>query len=406
MQTLKLHSREVFLKAPPATCIWGSSFYTDANSLELIGEGQHLQRSDTVEYVTEQRSPDNGESWGEAKHLSTGQRSANGVLRKHLYPGFLCPHTNRLVRFSCEAVLPNDSPHPNEAGRLWRAYYSVSEDGGRSTTFAGMVQQSGPEFSPEHPLPQVWHGKNGFYRGALSCVPLSLDKSTFLMPLQCTLLDDNGELYSPGGGYGWFATLIMQGRWRADGDIDWKQLALLQGAPNCTTRGLIEGTIGHLDNGRLLLVMRGSNDANPTLPGHKWYCISEDGGSTWSNITPWTYSDKSTFYSSSSCSQLVPHSSGALLWVGNISTDNPKGNWPRQPLVAGVVDKSNGLLDRDSLCIIDQKEEGDDETLQLSNFYAREDRETGDLIVHCSRLAHGSPQGWQADAMIYRIGIM
>src|SRR5690606_17211959 len=154
-----------------------------------------------------------------------GQRSANGVLRKHVYPGYLCPHTNRLVRFSCEAVLPNDSPHPNEAGRLWRGYYSVSEDGGHSTTFEGMLQQSGAEFSPEHPLPQVWHGKNGFYRGALSCVPLSLDKSTFLMPLQCTLLDDDGESYSPGGGYGWFATLIVAGTWLADGNIAWEQRA-------------------------------------------------------------------------------------------------------------------------------------------------------------------------------------
>src|SRR5690606_33995313 len=135
-------------------------------------------------------------------------------------------------------------------------------------------------------------------------------------------------------------------------------------------------------------------------------CISEAGGHTWSNVAPWTFGDKSTFYSPSSCSQLVPHSGSASLWIGNISPDNPRGNWPRQPLIAGVVDKSSGLLDQNSIYIIDQKEEGDDETLQLSNFYAREDRETGDLIVHCSRLAHGSPQGWQADAMLYRVGVI
>ena len=225
------------------------------------------------------------------------------------------------------------------------------------------------------------------------------------MPLQCTLLDDNGELYAPGGGYGWFATLIVAGTWLADGNIAWEQRALLQGDPAYTTRGLIEGTIGHLDNGRLLLVMRGSNDADPALPGHKWYCISEDGGYTWSNLQPWTLRDKSTFYSPSSCSQLVEHSSGALLWIGNICPENPKGNLPRYPLVAGFVDTQSGLLDQNSLCLIDTKTDDDHESLQLSNFYAREDRENGDLIVHCSRLAHASPQGWQADAMMYRIGV-
>lgn len=405
MPTLQLLNREVFLKAPPATCIWGSSFYTDAHSLELMGEGQHLQRSDTVESTTEQRSVDNGRSWSEAKVTLNGARTEKGVSRKFVFPGYVCPHTNRLVRFYNEAILPNDSPHPGEAGRLWRLYYTVSEDGGRNTIFDKVIQQHGEDFSPKHPLPQVWHGKNGFYLGALSGTPMTLDKSTFLLPLQCTVLNEEGELYCPGGGYGWFATIVMQGRWRADGDIDWEQLALLQGDPSYTTRGLIEGTIGHLDNGRLLLVMRGSNDADHNLPGHKWYCISEDGGRHWSKIAPWSYTDKSTFYSSSSCSQLVQHSSGALLWIGNISPDNPQGNWPRQPLVAGVVDKSSGLLDRDSLCMIDQKSDSDHETLQLSNFHAREDRENGDLIVHCSRLAHGSPQGWQADAMVYRIEV-
>jgi len=403
MPELKLLNREVILAAPPATCIWGSTFYPNANSLELIGEGQHLKRSDTVECVTQQRSPDNGRSWSEATTTYNGQQTAGGVARKFVFPGYLCPHTNRLVRIYNEAVLPNDSP--GEARRYWRTLYSVSEDSGENTTFDGIMQQRGDEFSPNHPFPQIWHGKNALFRGALSGTFLTLDKSTFLAPLQCTLLDEKGNLYEPGGGYGWYGTIILQGCWRADGDIDWEQLALLQGDPTATTRGLIEGTLGMLDNGRLLLIMRGSNDVNHRLPGYKWCSYSHDNGRTWSQPAPWTFNDKSTLYSSSSCSQLVPHSSGALLWIGNISPSNPNGNWPRHPLVAGIVDKASGLLDQHSLCVIDTQHEDDHETLQLSNFYAREDRENGDLIVHCARLAHASPQGWQADAMIYRVKV-
>ncbi len=403
MTNLKLLSRDIFLQAPPATCIWGSSFYASLNSLELIGEGQHLQRSDTVECMTVQRSQDNGRSWSEMEVTQSGEKSEGGVARQFIFPGYLCPHTGRMVRFTNQAVLPNDSP--SEAGKFWRTYYSVSEDGDRTIAHQGIIQQKGAEFSADHPLPEIWHGKNSYYRGALSGAPLTLDSNSFLVPLQCTVLDANQELYAPGGGYGWFVTLILKGTWQSDGDIDWEQLALVQGDPAQTTRGMIEGTLGHLDNGRLLLVMRGSNDANHDLPGYKWYSTSDDGGHTWTRPVPWTFADGSTLYSASSCSQLIPHSSGALLWVGNTSPDNPKGNWPRQPLVAGIVDPANGLLVQDSLCVIDRKEANDDESLQLSNFYAREDRETGDLIVHCSRLAHASPQGWQADAMLYRVAV-
>lgn len=404
MPTLKLLSREVFLQAPAATCIWGSSYYTRRDGLELMGEGQHLKRSDTVECITEQRSADNGRRWNEAQVFPNGQKTAQGVVRKFAFPGYLCPHTGRLVRFRSEAVLPNDSPHPGEAGRFWRTYYTISEDGGRTSTFDEILQQKGPGFSPEHPLPQVWHGKNGVTQGALSCVPMTLDKDTFLLPLEGTMVDGEGNPYAPGGGYGWFATTIVRGSWRADGGLDWEQLAQLHGDPSFTTRGLMEGTLGLLDGGRILLVLRGSNDANLALPGHKWHCYSEDGGRTWTKPAPWTFLDKSAFYSPSSCSQFVTHSSGALLWIGNIAPSNPKGNLPRYPLVAGVVDKASGLLDQNSLYLIDSKTESDHESLQLSNFYAREDRENGDLVVHCSRLAHASPQGWLADALIYRVG--
>ena len=56
-------------------------------------------------------------------------------------------------------------------------------------------------------------------------------------------------------------------------------------------RGLVEPTIAELADGRLMMVMRGSNDADNELPSHKWRALSADGGQNWGAVEPWTYSD-------------------------------------------------------------------------------------------------------------------
>ena len=124
---------------------------------------------------------------------------------------------------------------------------------------------------------------------------------------------------------------------------------------------------------------------------------------------PWTYEAGEAFFSPSSCSQLLQHSSGRLLWLGNISPHNPQGNSPRYPLVIGEVNRDTGLLIRDSITAIDDRREGEHESMHLSNFYAREDRATGDIILYCSRLFANrkpdAPLDWTADALQYRISI-
>ena len=163
--------------------------------------------------------------------------------------------------------------------------------------------------------------------------------------------------------------------------------------------------MGLLVDGRVLMVVRGSNDSKEHLPGYKWHLISSDSGVTWSKPDPWRYTDGSVFYSPASCSQLLAHSSGALLWIGNISRENTRGNSPRYPLVIGEVDLESGLLKRETLTHIDERGESDSEDLQLSNFLAREDRETGELVIHMTRLFPRQKWDWTADSLLYRIAL-
>ncbi len=134
------------------------------------------------------------------------------------------------------------------------------------------------------------------------------------------------------------------------------------------------------------MFMRGSNDRSPDLPAYKWMSISNDSGHSWSLPVPWTFTDGMPFFSPSACSQLVCHSSGRVFWIGNISEHNAKGNSPRYPIVVGEVALDSGLLIRDTLRGIDDRRDGESSRLTLSNFYAREDRATGELLLHLTRL--------------------
>jgi hypothetical protein len=160
--------------------------------------------------------------------------------------------------------------------------------------------------------------------------------------------------------------------------------------------------------------MRGSNEIMTSrtpdssavkdgLGGHKWHSVSEDNGKTWSTPDVWRFDNGETFYSPSACSQLLNHSNGKLYWIGNITPENPFGNRPRYPLVYGEVNHNSGLLIKESVRIIDTKNDEDNEEMTLSNFTAHEDRETGEIVFYMPRLFAKERGDWTADLLIYKI---
>jgi len=174
-----------------------------------------------------------------------------------------------------------------------------------------------------------------------------------------------------------------------------------------SSRGCLEPTIAQAPDGRLLMVMRGSNESIPDQPGVKWFSISHDEGRTWTPPEPWTYTDGETCYSPSSSSQLFQHSSGRLYWLGNVSPENPRGSYPRYPLVIGKVDPDSLLLIRESVYPIDtwQPEDGP-LPVMLSSFYAHEDRRNGHILLHLSRVFRHTPDEYPTgEAFLYRLEI-
>ena len=400
--------REIFLPSPkPGTAVLANTYYTRASGLELISMHQLMSRSDTTDVAFFRYSKDNGRSWTAGEEVRTEERRPQGKLRRMLRGASVDPYSGNFLRFRIEGVLPTDDPL--EGMRQWTVFYSASTDGGFTWHLDEQIIHRGTEFSPRHPLPGVNTGKNCYMIGDTASVPLFLNDGTLLLPVIITPVGPDGEYYNPGGGYTYTDAAVLHGRWAADGrHLEWELSAVVKADPKLSTRGMDEPTLAELTDGRLLMVMRGSNDKKPELPGRRWFAYSNDRGRTWTEPMPWTYSGGGNFFSPAACSQLLTHSSGRIFWLGNITAQNPVGNRPRFPFVIGEVDRRTGLLRQETVRTVDDRQPGDSADLSLSNFSAREDRATGEIVLNLSRLyqrSHGEQRDWTSDAYVYYIPV-
>ncbi len=401
MVSLRLASRQIFRKSPgKGVMVGANSFYTRARGIEKMGTMSRVTRSDSADEIYRFFSDDNGRTWSESEQISFITNTDRGTHRAYPEPGFVDPDRDRLLTMVIAGTLPSDDPL--EGMEHWTLYYRVSRDGGRTSAVEERVIQDGG-FDSSHPCEGVWVGKNSMMIGDQTCRPIRTSEGRILMPIQVTPLGPDGRYHNPGGGYTYHQSAVLIGRW-LDGDrIGWDLSEYVSNDPDLSTRGALEPTLAELPDGRILMVMRGSNDVKPQLPGRRWFSLSEDDGKTWSPIEVWRYDDGSNLYSPSSCSQLLRHSNGSYYWLGNISRVNAKGNWPRYPLVVGEVDTESALLKRDTVTMIDDRGPLDHEMMCLSNFMAHEDRETHEIVLHMTRLFPREHLDWTADALIYRM---
>jgi hypothetical protein len=172
---------------------------------------------------------------------------------------------------------------------------------------------------------------------------------------------------------------------------------------------LTELDISELTNGKLLLIMRGSNAGLDLArsPGRKWFSVSADGGLTWDSVRDMRYDNGEQFYSSATISKTIRSSkTGKLYWVGNITNEPPKGNSPRYPLQIVEIDEQGPYFRKEGITVIDDRDPNhDSEFLQLSNFSLLEDRETKNLEIYLTRLGEngGGADIWTANSYKYTL---
>ena len=368
--TLKIISRTV-TKDPSG---FHNALYTEKKGKQLISENL--------------KSEDNGQTWNKYTFQPDFYIELPYGYRRNRITSVRDPYTGRIVTMINSLDTPGLDPkidEPQVALSTYYLRYTVSPDGGNSWLFEEPVIQTG--HTAQNPIDGITIGKNSIYLGDLGCIPIVTRNHKILVPVQATLAGPDGNLLNPGGGYTYTDVMVLIGTWTDGNKLTWKVSQKVEGDPKRSTRGMIEPTMIELKDGRILMVMRGSNggklDPKDQLPSYKWYSISKDGGETWSKPEPWCFEDGEPFYSPSSMSALFKHSSGRCFWVGNLSKENCQDNLPRWPLVIAEVNTSNLKLIRSSLLTLDTRTEEDLQKgrLDLSHFTLLEDRETKELIL-------------------------
>lgn len=403
--SLKLAGRETFAKSPEkGVAGLGCCWYVRPHGVEMEAVYATQTRSDMNDRKWRRWSSDNGKTWGKSEEIDFIRKTPEGTYRIGAHPPVICPSNGRLLRLSNRVCLPTDKI--GEAASRWTIWYEVSLDGGKTYTDAKQIVGDG--FTPDHPFEPIFVGKNGYMIGDQTCVPIFLPGGTILVPFQMAELDPKGGLFQPHN-TPFYQARVLIGRWKDSGTISWELSGAARLSPEQTTRGAFEPTLARIPDGRILMVLRGSNAGKPELPGRRWYSVSTDNGRTWGEVRPWTFANGESFFSPSSCSQLIMHSSKRLFWLGNICDKNPDGNLPRHPFVIGEVDQKSLLLKKETVLVIDDLQPGENSRLSLSNFHAYEDRKTHE-IVFCMPRWFAQRKGtdssdWTTDTYRYRVKV-
>jgi hypothetical protein len=367
------------------TVVTGYSYYTRTSGTEMINRYFYSNSPGIINSQYQRFSGDNGITWGTPTNLIGGESVA--------------------ILDSSKDLLVNMSYA--DFGYGTALTYTISIDGGHSIYHSSPVIHKG-DYSAENPLPGVWVGKNYPMITSFAQAGIVTSSGKILQPVYITPLDaPDGSPINPGGGASWHDSAVLIGTWIDDGQgqwiLEWEMSNYIVGHPSLSTRGFFEPAVTEMNNGQLLMILRGSNDTNAGIAGRKWYSVSTDGGYTWSAAQEWKYDSGESFYSSDSGSQLIKFN-GKIYWIGNISQTNPQGTFPGYPLAIVETNPSNLRPIKNSMLLIDDKSLSEPNSLDIMSFSAYLDRQHSEIVLLYSKAYKDWPNLWLGNLIEIRMG--
>lgn len=371
-----------------------NTVYAAKNRPQLIQQYCTFPKSDFFDIYYRRFSEDNGNTWSSPEIIFEPEVTPEGSWRYSESALFYDQDQDIIVFFYNYALFPTNH-YSHERDKTMRIFYRLSTDNGKS--FSEPVQLITNDFDEINWAPGITYGSNCAM--VSFCAPVKIQDQIFLpVAISPQETESQNNLHS-------LSAACFIGTWQGK-NIQWKMSETLKIPPDLSARGLCEPTIAELEDGRLLMVMRGSNGGGygvvSDVPSYKWYAVSNDCGKNWdglhngnhTSIDPWIYSNGESFYSPASGSRLIRSSENEkLYWLGNITDKNPQGNLPRRPLVVAEIDESTGCPIKESVRIVADKKNGQSENIQFSNFRVYEDYQTKEFVItmpHIGALNNGS----------------
>lgn len=383
--------------------------YLDHHSLRRREYRSFETQSDTSDYIEYRDSEDNGKTWGEWKRDKpiTKEQYGNDVISVGSYPDDINvynPVHKHYLTLKYQEIYVNGYEEATELywnggiGPVPHSYIDITEEDGQSIAYQPITYEDEIEFSSDD------YHKSGYLdnnRGIATglCI-LKNGDIIFGMwtPVDecCRLAGKDVSTLFPSAPTQPDGLLVYRGRWDASAqkyNLSFSEPVLMDDRQS--SRGISEPTFAELESGRILVVFRTSNHLyecwnsriSPYAPNFKYYCLSDDGGRSFSPPMPWHFDCREVIYSSATYSMLIRSiKNNKLYWLGNI-TDPTKtcGNDPRYPLYIVEVDNTWGCAKKDTLTVIETRREGESEGVQLSNFGIIQNRETGDIEIYLTK---------------------
>lgn len=400
-----------------------SQRYVNGTGLRRVERKSVTGESDWSNALFERYSDDNGRTWGAWKDVYSRRYERKGEdeigtdygneTYNPKYRHFVSVTTRRFFWGGHHKAFEGYW-NRGEDGFIDHSFMTVRTDGSDEYAMELIKYEDGADYDPDNwcdPAYTLNNRARGFDVDVL-------EDGTILVPLEaslrscCRMLGLDIDSVFPSCPDIMCGMIMVRGTFnekRGQYDLTFSRPIVIGDLQS--SRGVNEPAAVMLPTGRILAVFRGSNvqrdswntRVEPGTPAHKWYCYSDDGGRTFTDPVPWHFDDREVFYSAATYSALIRSiKNRKIYWIGNISDHTAYGNYPRHPLVMAEVNH-RGLLVKDTLMTIDQREEGDSDKLQLSNFSMLQDRETGQLELYLKKLGQREGFTWWSDCYRYFI---
>lgn len=348
----------------------------------------YVKNNDQVLRSEDYYSIDNGKKWSLNKMTPDFMQGLPYGYRRNPVTAVLDPNNGRylsIVNALDTEGLPSNVLEPAIAQDEYYLRYRVSTDEGKTWLFDEQIIHNG--YTARKSFPNFERGKNAIYVGDLGSCPLVTKGEKILLPVQLNKRYGSATVTNPKELLIYYNVVVLIGTWTANNKLIWTMSEPVNGDLNLSKRGFFEPTIQQFPDGRLLMVMRGSNggkaDPKFELMSHKWFSISSDEGKTWTKPEAWSFDTGETLYSPSSMSTLFRHSSGKYFWIGNVNKENSRANLPRYPLKMGQVNPHCLKLIKSTMITVDtvKTEDLGRGRIDFSHVSLIEDVETKDIIV-------------------------